>query len=92
VGLYLERVDQIGFENEAGNEDDWLRADADPSGVTFDRGGLCRLNRADCLALAAWLERTAHKLPVPAEPRKIKRRTGCGWHAGKRATAESVLD
>jgi len=89
--MYLERVDQIAFGNFANSEDHWLRVDADTSGVTFDRAGLCRLDRADCFALSAWLERTADKLPPPAAPPPVKkRRPGRGRPPGSSHARQNV--
>ena len=72
--MYLNRADQIGFQSDGDQGDDWVRADADPEGVTFDRGGICRLNRKDCTQLAEWLLKVAAKLDPPAPAPIVKRR------------------
>jgi hypothetical protein len=67
------RHDEICFENQKGDDDNWLRGDlyeADSSkrlAVGFDRGGLCFLDREDCRQLAAWLLAVSDRIPK-AEP------------------------
>ena len=37
--------DQIGFDVDETNDDEWVRADLHEDGVSFDRAGLCKLGR-----------------------------------------------
>jgi hypothetical protein len=68
---YIASKQTIAFEDTPRTSLDWIRLDCDESGVTVDRGGLCRLSRADCLQLAAWLLSAADRLPsaAPAPPK-----------------------
>lgn len=73
MGAYLVRDDQIGFESPGDSGDNWVRVDADPDGVTFDRAGLCKLDRLDVQQLIEWLTQASDRLPVPTAVKAPKR-------------------
>lgn len=76
----------ICFEDSPGDDDAWLRADVAIEGghVFFDRGGLCRLNAADCRQLAAWLTARAAEFPPDPERKDGNARSGYGGRHNRR--------
>lgn len=90
MGLYLDCRDQIGFDVSEGNDDDWLRADVDPEGVSFDRGGLCKLGRRECEQLADWLLRASRQIVETPPPAAKVKKQGRGRPPGARVGPPAV--
>lgn len=84
---------QICFEDTLNDDDNWLRADVamDERHVIVDRGGLCRLDAADCQALAQWLmARAAEFPPAPAKATNRRGRYAAHHKGGRRRMAETA--